>query len=674
MTSKVLLFIALFSHTSALHYMPGVQTETFERNDEVPMKVNALTSMHTQVPRDYYKLPFCQPTQGVKRASENLGEFMTGQKIQNSPYIINMLREVYCQILCQVKLSPHDAHHLRTHIKYGYHNNWIVDNLPSATQGLRVDTGEKLRHYAGGFPIGSIRIHDDVAGGVPQDEAHLAKLLANRKFRDYDAFVYNHVNIILDFHQPNDEKEGYRVVGFAVEPMSIKHQYLNNFVWDGASTDGFTKPLQTCPLAGEGHLERDSIAQSQIVKSGETILYTYEVTWNESPVKWASRWDVYLTEDHLIPAQVHWYSITNSIFIVLFLSILIASILVRNLRRDIAGYNALSTMTDEEREEAAEESGWKLIHADVFRPPSQYPMLLCVFVGSGVQLAMATFASIIFGALGFLSPARRGSFLTGILVFYILCGFFAGYFSSRLYKSLRGRQWQLCTMVTALFFPGVCFAMFTLFNIILAFMKSSGSTPFLDMVLLVFMWCGVSVPLVFGGSYVGYKQANITFPTVTSSVSRQIPEVPIYMDPKIAMFGAGVAPFAAAYVELFFIMTSLWMDQFYYVFGFTLIVFLILLITCSEVTMLLCYFQLCTENHRWWWYSFVTSGSTGFYLFLFSWGWFKQLEPSGMMITYMLYFGYMSLISFATFLVTGMCGFLSCFWFTRKIFGTIKVD
>ena len=38
--------------------------------------------------------------------------------------------------------------------------------------------------------------------------------------------------------------------------------------------------------------------------------------------------------------------------------------------------------TEEERAEEREESGWKLVHADVFRPPTTNPMLLAVFVGT----------------------------------------------------------------------------------------------------------------------------------------------------------------------------------------------------------------------------------------------------------------------------------------------------
>ena len=39
----------------------------------------------------------------------------------------------------------------------------------------------------------------------------------------------------------------------------------------------------------------------------------------------------------------------------------------------------------ETQEEAQEETGWKLVHGDVFRPPA-HEMLLSVFVGNGVQV------------------------------------------------------------------------------------------------------------------------------------------------------------------------------------------------------------------------------------------------------------------------------------------------
>jgi transmembrane 9 superfamily member 2/4 len=555
-----------------------------------------------------------------------------------------MRENSFCQKLCQKTLDRTDAAKLRLHIKYGYHNNWIIDNLPSAAIGMSKD-GEEKKRYAGGFPIGFMHPDEDMP------------------------YVYNHVNIHIQYHNVSD---GNRVVGFAVEPLSVKHHFQGNYVWDGSSLEGFSHPLETCPNAKQ--LTREDISSPQIVKQGEVIIYTYDVMWERSDIEWSSRWDVYLSEDHLVPAQVHWYSITNSILVVLFLSLLVVSVLVRNLRRDIDAYNALAALADEEKDDDVDETGWKLIHADVFRPPSTYPMLYCVFLGSGAQLCVTALFAIIFSAVGFLSPARRGSLMNAFLVFYVLTGTVAGYVSSRMYKAFRGRQWQLCTLLTAVFFPGIAFGIFVFFNIILWIIHSVASAPFLDVLIVAAMWCCVSIPLVFLGAYFGYKHEAIEFPTVTSTIARAIPPSPPLLHPMVGMLLTGIIPFAAAYVELFFIMTSLWMDQFYYVFGFTLLVYVILIVTCAEVTVLLVYYQLCAENHRWWWYAFFSSGSTAFYTFLYSIFWFRTLEASRMIMTYLLYFGYMFLISFAILLVFGSVGALTSLWFVRKIFSTIKVD
>ena len=63
---------------------------------------------------------------------------------------------------------------------------------------------------------------------------------------------------------------------------------------------------------------------------------------------------------------------------------MVGMILMRSLHRDINRYNRVPT--EEEREEEREESGWKLVHADVFRSPTKLPMLFCVMVGTGVQV------------------------------------------------------------------------------------------------------------------------------------------------------------------------------------------------------------------------------------------------------------------------------------------------
>ena len=64
------------------------------------------------------------------------------------------------------------------------------------------------------------------------------------------------------------------------------------------------------------------------MRAAGDIVWTYDVRWEYSDVKWASRWDVYL---YATDEQIHWFSILNSLAIVLLLSGIVAMIMVRTL-------------------------------------------------------------------------------------------------------------------------------------------------------------------------------------------------------------------------------------------------------------------------------------------------------------------------------------------------------
>lgn len=203
----------------------------------------------------------------------------------------------------------------------------------------------------------------------------------------------------------------------------------------------------------------------------------------------------------------------------------------------------------------------------------------------------------------------------------------AGYVSARLYKTFKGKQWQRCTAVTvgalsfpspvppsapfssthqlrvhacsplwfptflstrfvrgrrrillfphsahlnekqALWYPGICFAVFLCLDLIDVSYGSSGAysqkkrrphgcthpphptphptylptylpthlllshthpypppgaVPFLEMLKLLTLWFGISVPLVFMGAYAGYRQEPLAFPVVTSNIPKQV--------------------------------------------------------------------------------------------------------------------------------------------------------
>ena len=395
------------------------------------------------------------------------------------------------------------------------------------------------------------------------------------------------------------------------------------------------------------------------------------VIWKENlELPWASRWDIYLSMDDAVPAKIHWMSIANSLVTVLVLSSMIAAILVRNLRRDLNRYNKLAT--DEEKAEDLEEYGWKLVHADVFRPPSN-PMTLSVVCGTGAQLLCMSFLTIVFSALGFMSPARRGHLLVAELLFFAFMGVIGGYVTARIYKTFKGKSWQQATLATALAFPGITFAVFLIMNIVALSQHSTDAVPILMIVVLVVLWFGLSTPLVFLGAYFGYREESVEFPVNTSSIPRQIPDQPWFMGIPFTLAIGGILPFGSCFVELYYMLASVWMDYYYYVFGFLFLVFLILIITCAEITILFTYFQLCSEDYHWWWRSFSNGGSTAIYVFLYSVVYFKQLEASNL-ATYVMYFGYMGLACAGLFVMLGFVGVSTSLYFNRVIFGSIKID
>ena len=60
---------------------------------------------------------------------------------------------------------------------------------------------------------------------------------------------------------------------------------------------------------------------------------------------------------NLVDDEIHYFSIVNSLMIVIFLTGVVAMIMMRTVHKDIAFYNEMQTL-----EETQEESGWKLVH------------------------------------------------------------------------------------------------------------------------------------------------------------------------------------------------------------------------------------------------------------------------------------------------------------------------
>merc|ERR1712178_17451 len=100
-------------------YLPGVAPIEYPEGGRVELKVNKLTSVKTQLPYNYYTLPYCKP-EVIHASVENLGEILAGDAIENSPFELRMLRNQTCQVLCNKTLSAIEKDKFRSMIRDEY--------------------------------------------------------------------------------------------------------------------------------------------------------------------------------------------------------------------------------------------------------------------------------------------------------------------------------------------------------------------------------------------------------------------------------------------------------------------------------------------------------------------------------------------------------------------------
>jgi len=631
---------------------PGASPEEYSDREPVPAFVDLVESKKTQLPFEFYDLPTCpEPAEKIQkrfRQRRNLGSRLMGHKLQMAPYAFPTKVSKECTPLCVVEVGGKKLRWLRKLVDRQYRVHVTVDQLPVLMRS------KELNYAVRGYPVG-FKAPPSYTG-LKEDEFYL----------------YNHLKFTFTYREEPSEFEGVRITGFDVHPVSISHQFGNEKIDLETNLEAANKKdgWSTCTPGGESPVnEPETYLALRSGATGESmkILYSYEVNWIDSDIPWSDRWDVYLVGSP--DDEIHYFAIVNSLMIVIFLTGAVATIMIRTLKKDIAGYNEMQTL-----EEAQEETGWKLVHGDVFRPPQTYPMLLSVLVGTGAQIGTAFFITLLACMLRMLNPIKKGAALTAVIVLYVLCGGVGGYVSSRLYKFCDAKSWKRCTIATAIAFPGLIVSMIMVLNVFLTIVGAATAVNFLTIILVFLMWGCVSTPLVFVGSYFGYRADKVEVPTKTNQIARFVPEVPYYAAPPTSVLIAGLLPFGSVCIELFFIMSALWLHQLYYIMGFLMAVLMILVATCAQVAMVMCYLQLCVEDHRWWWKSFLNCASAGFYLFLYSlWFLTSKLDLVGI-LPVMVYLTYMSMISIAFGLMCGTVGYLSCFWFTRKIYAAVKVD
>lgn len=276
----------------------------------------------------------------------------------------------------------------------------IVDNLPGATAFNTVD--KKKRYYASGFKLGS--------------------------YENGKAYINNHVTFLIRWRRADRHPDRKVIVAFEVYPKSNK------------GTKG------ECPMTLEGQEPFELELKDSTATNPTTVIpFTYSVFWKEdNTITWSNRWDLYFLYNEEAN-RVHWLSIFVSIILALLLTGTVAMIMVRTLSRDIQSYKSTNEeggagKKDDEDDILEDIVGWKLVHGDVFRPPS-FGGLFAPLVGSGVQMFAMGGAVVVLSAVGILNPSYRGGFISFALFLFAFAGVFSGFVSSRIFKTFKGENW-----------------------------------------------------------------------------------------------------------------------------------------------------------------------------------------------------------------------------------------
>ena len=334
-----------------------------------------------------------------------------------------------------------------------------------------------------------------------------------------------------------------------------------------------------------------------------------------------------------------------------------------------------------------EESGWKLLHGDVFRCP-HYPELFAAVIGNGSQLITCALTVMSLSLTNLVSTTYRGQILSATVVCYNLAGIIGGYIAAYVYHILTNgnkqqgsnNYWMQSLLYTLTLFTVPTGAVFAYVNTVAIGNRSTAAMPFTTIITVLAIQLLVGLPSTIFGNFMGRYAASKAssssnyFPTRTTKIPRQIPQIVWWKGPIVQLFVGGCLPFSAIYIELHYIFASLWGHAIYTLFGILFISLLLLILVVSFVSVALLYFQLQNEHHEWWWRSVMVGGSTGVFLYLYSFLYFFHRSEMEGLLQGSFFFGYMGLIAYGLWLMLGSVGWFSSFVFVRYIYSRIKSD
>ena len=618
----IIIYISSINSSSIFDY-------SHLEGSSINIQVGKLSSNNYIIPYSYNRLKICN-LKRIKRAEDNLGEILTGEDLYISEYTANINENKFCEILCNNHFRKNTIRKIKRLIDRNYYSNWYVDKLPAGLIYYNYDTKKTDINYFYGIPLG-------------------------KKERD-KYIIYNHLHFKILINKISEKR--YNVVGLGILPMSMKHNGTNAI----------------CEKRYDEDFNFKSIVKEHEVLNNDdnqTILYTYDIVFEYSNITLASRWDHYKSSD----TKIHWTGIIISTLILIILTIIIAFLLTKIIKKDIDNYNyQVVQIEDIDNIKSINENNWKQVSGDVFRPPRVNKMLLSSIIGTGCQLYLMLTIVFFLGVIGFANPEKRSNILSLIILCYILMGLAGGYISAVFYKIMNGTNWLKMGLLTSFLFPGTLFLGYIFINIILSLENSTAAVNIYDLSSLFFLWIFCTLPLILIGTFLGIKSKKQKMPCKVNTVPRKIYEKPWYLHYRYLSCITGLICFITILFELNYIMSALWRHELYFIVSFLWISYFLFIMVSGEVSIIVVFWNLCYGDYNWWWKSFLVGSSPVIYFIIYSIYFFIFKMNVTRLSAIVVYFGIMALISAMALFICGSISVIICFGFIFKIYSKIKID
>eukprot|EP00058_Branchiostoma_floridae_P011604 XP_002597092.1 hypothetical protein BRAFLDRAFT_105034 [Branchiostoma floridae] len=554
----------------------GSLGKTYEDGEKVTLYVNKVGPyFNPHETYNYYELPLCRPEK-VEFASLTLGEVLHGDRMAVSTYDMKFKASVENAELCKLTLNDEDLEQLKEAIEDLYYFEFVLDELP-------------IRGFIG---------HLDEGGFLPHK--HKVSLWTHHHFNlEYNGNQIISANVTTRGHDPLslDEVEA---------PLELTFTY--SVSWKETTSGPHVPALAHTSQLRPARSSSDRALIPTLAHASQ-LRAPHTVQLRLAREKYETRGQR-LRDSSFFPKtlEIHWLSIINSMVLVFLLIGFVVIILMRVLKNDFARYN-----TEEEDSEDLDQddNGWKIIHTDVFRFPP-HKSIFCAILGVGSQFLTLATGIIVMALMGMFNVHKHGAMNSAAILLYALTSCVSGYVSGNMFRKLGGHNWVWNIILVSCIYTVPFFLMWSVANSVAWYLGSTQALPYTTVILLILIWLLVGFPLTVIGGIFGKNMADsFDAPCRTKNIPREIPPVPWYRSAPAHMLIGGFLPFSAISVELYYIFATMWGREQYTLYGILFIVFVILLSVTGCISVALTYFQLSSEDYRWWWRSIFSAGQSG---------------------------------------------------------------